>query len=220
MIAARADGRIVDTVLFLEHRPVITQGRGLQWTGSPRERHMPLPPIPRGMEFAESERGGDLTYHGPGQLVIYPLLATRDVAGTLRGVERALIAWLSSLGLEARAHKNATGVWVGDKKIGSIGIAVKKWVTYHGAAINITADLRPFHLISPCGFSPDVMTKLDELLPEEHPAHGPEWRAIAERTIAAEFTREWGSHHDPDDPAAAAPTIHNLTLEQARSAIS
>jgi len=177
LVDLRAADKIPDTVLFLEHRPVITRGRGLQWTGQPRERHMPPPAfLPPGMEFCESERGGDLTYHGPGQLVMYPICkldgGTRltphhDISAFLRAQESLLCSVLSeAYGLtSARTRENATGVWVGEesapRKVASIGIAVRRWVIWHGIAINLTNSLEPFHLISPCGFQPEVMTSLE-----------------------------------------------------------
>lgn len=165
LVDQRAAELIPDTVLFLEHEPVITRGRGLQFTGKARQRHMPAPAaLPVGIEFRECERGGDLTYHGPGQLVIYPICKVSDVAAFLRGLERALTEVLGArYGVAARGCADATGVWAGERKIASIGIAVRKWVTYHGAAINVTNELAPFHLISPCGFSPEVMTRLADL---------------------------------------------------------
>jgi lipoyl(octanoyl) transferase len=133
---------------------------------------MPAPTLlPPEIDFRESERGGDLTYHGPGQLVIYPIFKLdghgfapkHDVAGFLRKLEQIFVDDLKALGLAADARENATGVWVGEKKVASIGVAIRKWVTYHGVAINVTNDLKPFHLISPCGFSPEVMTRLKDL---------------------------------------------------------
>lgn len=188
LVDERAADLIEDTVLFLEHRPVITRGRGLQFTGTPRERHMPAPAfLPPEMEFCESERGGDLTYHGPGQLVVYPIFKLdgesgfsprHDIAGFLRKLESVFIDELASYGLRASVRESATGVWVGDRKIASIGIAVRKWVTYHGLAINVVNDLKPFHLISPCGFSPEVMTRLSDLAPV-----GEDWRERLERSL-------------------------------------
>lgn len=176
LVDLRAADLIPDTVLFLEHEPVITQGRGLQFTGKPRPRHMPVPAhLPPDISFSESERGGDLTYHGPGQLVVYPICKLdgrgfgphHDVAGFLRKLEWILIDELASWGFLAQVRENATGVWINDKKLVSIGIAVRKWVTYHGIAINCVNDLKPFHLISPCGFSPEVMTRMVDLMAEK-----------------------------------------------------
>jgi lipoate-protein ligase B len=171
LLELRAKDLISDTVLFLEHEPVITRGRGLQFTGVPRPRHMPLmQSLPPGLSFAESERGGDLTYHGPGQLVVYPICKLdgsgfaphHDIEAFLRKLEKALIDCLAKYGLNGSAKQNATGVWMGDKKVASVGIAIKKWVTYHGIAINCVNDLKPFYFISPCGFNPEVMTRLSD----------------------------------------------------------
>jgi lipoyl(octanoyl) transferase len=196
LVEERAADKIPDTVVFLEHSPVITRGRGLQFTGEIRPRHMPLAvTLPEGMEFAESERGGDLTYHGPGQLVVYPVVKldgsgfgpSHDVGGFLRKLESVLVDELVALGLKAEGRDSATGVWVGDRKVASIGIAVRKWVTYHGMAINIVNDLKPFHLISPCGFSPEVMTRLKDLLPGEAALQGQGWREWLEKRLAERF---------------------------------
>lgn len=185
LIQSRAADEIPDTVLFLEHTPVVTRGRGLQFTGAERPRHMPLlEPLTQGMDFAESERGGDLTYHGPGQLVIYPICKLdgkgfgphHDVVGFLRKLENVLIGILAVRGIQAGPREDATGVWIGDRKIASMGIAVRKWVTYHGIAINCVNDLAPFHQISPCGFSPEVMTRLSDWV-----ALGPNWREELEQ---------------------------------------
>ncbi len=202
LVELRAADQIPDTILFVEHEPVITRGRGLQWTGTPRPRHMPAPALlPQGMAFAESERGGDLTYHGPGQLVIYPIVKldgkglgpNHDVAGFLRELEQLLIEEFRSWDFEPEARENATGVWINGKKIASIGIAIRKWVTYHGVAINCVNDLKPFHLISPCGFSPDVMARLVDLLAEKNGGKpmagwdGQGWRVALENRLARRF---------------------------------
>ena len=200
LVELRARDACEDTVLFLEHRPVITRGRGLQFTGEPRPKTMPLlGPIPPGMDFEESERGGDLTYHGPGQWVVYPICKldgsgfapARDVAGLIRRLEQLLIQLLAHYQVIAGTKPNATGVWVSpvgklsqekssrgippsgedtsglSLKIASIGIAVRRCVSYHGIALNVTNDLNPFYLISPCGFAPEVMTRLKDLVPAE-----------------------------------------------------
>ena len=203
LVEERAIDQIPDTVLFLEHFPVITRGRGLQWTGADRPKQMPVPlGLPPEIGFCETERGGDLTYHGPGQLVIYPIVKLdgsglgpkRDVAGFLRKLERVLIAVLLDLGLKAEARENATGIWIGERKLASIGIAVRKWVTYHGVAINGVNDLSPFHLISPCGFSPEVMTRLQDFFePGQAPWEKRQvgWRADLEERFKKVLKR-WG----------------------------
>lgn len=179
LVELRIRDLIPDTVLFLEHSPVITQGRGLQYTGEARPRHMPLPQgLPAGIEFSESERGGDLTYHGPGQLVIYPICKLdgqgfapfRDVGAFLRNCEDGVIRALSERNIKAEVREKATGVWIGEKKVASLGIAIRKWVSYHGIAINAVNDLSPYFWISPCGFQPEVMTRLMDWIP-----FGPDW---------------------------------------------
>lgn len=201
LVDQRARDEIPDTILLLEHKAVITRGRGLQFTGAPRPRHMPFPvQLPPGIELCESERGGDLTFHGPGQLVVYPIVKLdgssphgphHDVAAFLRGLEAWFLRALASMGLEGEARENATGVWVGDRKVASIGIAVRKWVTYHGIAINVVNELAPFHLISPCGFAPEVMTRLMDLLPNEAALRGgsalSHWRPWLESHLRASF---------------------------------
>jgi lipoyl(octanoyl) transferase len=223
LVDLRAAGAIPDTVLFLEHDPVVTRGRGLQYTGEKRERHVELPKLPEGISFAESERGGDLTYHGPGQLVIYPIFKLdgegfgprHDVAGFLRQMERMFLDELAVMGLHAESRENATGVWVGEKKVASIGIAVRKWVTYHGIAINVVNDLRPFLLFQPCGFQGEVMTRLQDLLGESLPEGLREWghwRAWLEERLAARF--------DSGLPHHWVPSIQNLKIEEAESRVS
>lgn len=190
LVDLRSKDLISDTILFLEHQPVITRGRGLQWTGVERPRHMPLAFLPSEIEFAESERGGDLTYHGPGQLVIYPICKLdgqgfapfHSVEGFLRNLEKVLISYLASLGIHAGIRENATGVWIESQKIASIGIAVRKWVSYHGVALNCVNDLKPFHLISPCGFNPEVMTRLSNYVSLES-----DWREWVEAALAEQF---------------------------------
>ncbi len=210
LLDLRAADLIPDTVLFLEHEPVITQGRGLQFTGTPRPRHMPVPmQLPAGVSFAESERGGDLTYHGPGQLVIYPIVKldgngfgpNHDIGGFLRKFEQVFIDELAARGLSAESRENAAGVWVGNRKIASMGIAIRKWVTYHGMAVNCVNDLKAFQLISPCGFSPEVMTRMMDLLPDYNRET---WRADLEQAFARRMRGEGQS-----------PEIRSLTCDQA-----
>ncbi|MEN9723788.1 MAG: hypothetical protein RJB38_1774 [Pseudomonadota bacterium] len=219
LVELRARDAIPDTVLFLEHQPVVTRGRGLQWIGVARERSIPLAaPLPPGVAFAESERGGDLTYHGPGQLVVYPIVKldgsgfgpSRDVTGFLRKLENVFVGWLADLGLESEAREQATGVWADGKKIASIGIAVRKWVVWHGLAINIVNDLQPFHSISPCGFSPEVMTSLSERLAARGKAPLPaEWRSWVEQEVASRFLNQT----QPQSPSR--PEVVGMSLPEA-----
>lgn len=223
LVDLRAAERIPDTVLFLEHEPVVTRGRGLQFTGEKRDRHVELPKLPPEIAYAESERGGDLTYHGPGQLVLYPIFKLdgegfgprHDVAGFLRQMEGLLLDEMALMGLQAESRENATGVWVGSKKVASMGIAVRKWVTYHGVAINVVNDLAPFRLFQPCGFKGDVMTRLQDLLGDNLPEGLREWshwRAWLEERLAARF--ESGLAHN------WVPSIQALTIEEAEQKVA
>ena len=158
----RIEGELAEDVLLLvEHPPVITVGRGT------RPSSLPIAPAElerRGIEVYEVERGGDVTYHGPGQLVGYPILDLRehrpDLHWYLRSLEDVLIRALGHLGIEADRNPGLTGVWTAGRKIASIGIHVKQWVTLHGFALNVTTDLDPFDLIVPCGIRQVVMTSV------------------------------------------------------------
>ena len=206
LLELRIENKIPDTVLFLEHLPVITQGRGLQFTGTPRPRHMPLPiSLPDSIAFVESERGGDLTYHGPGQLVIYPICLLdgkgvaphHDLNAWIRFLESSVIRVLSECyKIQAFTQKDATGVWVNGsggvpQKIVSLGIAIRKWVSYHGLAINVVNDMSPFQLISPCGFQSEVMTKVEDLLQGEKKERlARVWREELEQAFQSVFRGE------------------------------
>ena len=157
LVDQRVAGTINDTLVFVEHDPVYTAG-----TSAREKRHNSLP-----HPLHSVERGGDITYHGPGQLVGYPILHLKErgllVGSLLRSLEDTLIDTVAHYGLKGRAIEGKTGVWVGDKKIASIGIAVRGWVSYHGFALNADCDLAPFGAIRPCGFDAEVMSSLSEL---------------------------------------------------------
>jgi lipoyl(octanoyl) transferase len=150
-----------DVLLPVEHDPVVTLGRGT------RAESLPLPRAElerRGVEVFEVERGGDVTFHGPGQLVGYPVVDLRqhreDLHWYLRRLEAGLISALGRLGVEAGPNPGLTGVWTGGRKIASIGIHVKQWVTFHGFALNVSTDLSYFDLIVPCGIKDVTMTSV------------------------------------------------------------
>ena len=158
-------------LVLVEHDPaVITLGR------STRGPHV-LASADRlraeGIEVHESGRGGDVTYHGPGQVVGYPVLRLvlhgRDVRRYLRDLEEALIRTLARFGLEGERAEGLTGVWVGGGKVAAIGVAVTRWVTYHGFALNVSTDLERFGLIVPCGIRDRGVTSLERLLGREVP---------------------------------------------------
>lgn len=158
----RVSGAIAeDLLLLVEHDAVVTLGRGT------RPESLPLPPDAlrqRGIDVFEVERGGDVTCHEPGQLVGYPILDLQghrpDLHWYLRELEGALIDALATLGVEAGREPGRTGVWVGGRKVASIGIHVKQWVTLHGFALNVTNDLRGFDSIVPCGIQGVEMTSV------------------------------------------------------------
>ena len=159
---ARQSGHLADDLLLLvEHEPVVTLGRGTKATS------LPMPPEAiraRGVEVFEVERGGDVTFHGPGQLVGYPILDLTqhrpDLHWYLRAVEEVLIDGLGTLGIPAERRPGLTGVWTRGQKIASIGIHVKQWVTFHGFALNVSTDLSFFDLIVPCGIDGVRMTSV------------------------------------------------------------
>ena len=166
LAANRIAGRLDhDVLLLLEHPPVITLGRGA------RGQHVL---DADGMDVIEIERGGDVTYHGPGQLVGYPIVDLRghrmDLHWYLRSLEAALISAVRAIGISAERRDGHTGVWVGGtRKIASIGVHVKQWVTWHGFALNVTTDLSAFDRIVPCGIEGVEMTSVQrETSPTEH----------------------------------------------------
>ena len=165
LVGRRMAGSIPDTLVLVEHPPVVTLGRAKQ------RKNLCLGPedlSARGIEFFEITRGGDVTYHAPGQLVGYPIFDLthhgRDVLRFCRGVEAVLIATLGDFGLTAGAVPGDAGVWVGEKKVASLGISVRRWITYHGFALNVSTDLTGFQVIRPCGKDPEVMTSMAALL--------------------------------------------------------
>lgn len=162
----RRVGTIPDTLLLLEHiPPVITLGRATQQEHllATREQLQNL-----GIQLVETDRGGDITYHGPGQLVGYPILDlrehSRDVHLYLRRLEEVIIRALRHLGIEAHRKEGLTGVWVGKEKVAAMGIKVSHWITLHGFALNVCPDLSHFDLIVPCGIHDKGVTSIQNLL--------------------------------------------------------
>ncbi len=159
MVHARHRDEIGDTLLLLEHPHVYTLGRGAD------ERYLLAPPP--GVPIHRVSRGGQVTYHGPGQLVGYPILKLegryRDVIRYLRKLEEAMIDALATFGIAAGRRQGLTGVWVGSLKIASIGVGLRRWVTLHGFALNVTTDLRCFDAIVPCGIEGCRMTSAADL---------------------------------------------------------
>jgi len=155
--AARQAGEVPDVLLLLEHPPVYTKGRRAQSSDLPMgEEWYRL----QGVDVCEADRGGSVTYHGPGQLVGYPIMRVRDVPLYVHTMESAIIAALSDEGIDAEVRQGLTGVWAGESKIGSIGVHVSRGVTTHGFAINVDGDLQPFEWIVPCGIEGVRMTSV------------------------------------------------------------
>jgi len=154
LVTLRYHSKLPDCLLLTEHQPVITLGRGAH-PENLRETRENL--SARGIDLVEVERGGDITFHGPGQIVIYPLIDLnnrgRDLHQYLRHLEQVIIITLEDYGLKAGIKEGLTGVWVNDHKLAAIGVAVSRWITYHGAALNINTNLDYFRLINPCGIT-------------------------------------------------------------------
>jgi lipoyl(octanoyl) transferase len=159
--AKRIAGLIADTVLMLEHDPVITLGR------SAREQHLLASPETlkaQGVSVHEVGRGGDVTYHGPGQLVAYPIIDLkpnrRDVRKYVWSLEETMIRTCADFGLDASRIEGLNGAWVKDHKIGAVGVRISRWVTMHGLALNVSTDLSHFDLIVPCGIQDKAVTSI------------------------------------------------------------
>ncbi|MGC2276585.1 MAG: lipoyl(octanoyl) transferase LipB [Candidatus Binatus sp.] len=159
MLGARIEGRVGDTLLMMEHPHVFTLGRGAdeRFIVGNRER----------VPVRRVSRGGEVTYHGPGQLIGYPILKLegreRDVTKYLRSLEAAMIDAIAKFGIEASRREGMTGVWVGARKIASIGVGIRRWTTWHGFALNVSTDLSYFDSIVPCGIEGCRMTSVCEL---------------------------------------------------------
>jgi lipoyl(octanoyl) transferase len=167
--AARLAGAVPDTVLLLEHDPVYTRGRRTE----PGE--LPMGEAwyaAQGIDIVDVDRGGKVTYHGPGQLVGYPIVRVDDVLGYVETLEAAMVAALAEEGIEARGRsgdgRDFIGAWVGERKIGSIGVHVSHGVAIHGFAVNVDNDLQPFEWIVPCGLHVPMTSVTKELRTGSH----------------------------------------------------
>jgi lipoyl(octanoyl) transferase len=154
----RSEPMSPDTFLLLEHEPVYTIGRTPDQTSLRGAMHLPHP-------LFQINRGGQATYHGPGQLIGYPIIDLRnrgqDLHKFLRWMEGLLIAFLTRYGIAARRRDGLTGAWVENRKIASIGVGVRHWITMHGFALNVCGDLSPFAQITPCGIADIAMTSIE-----------------------------------------------------------
>src|SRR5919202_1523415 len=203
---ARIAGELAqDLLLLVEHPPVVTLGRAA------KERHLivPRPALAeRGVELYEVGRGGDVTFHGPGQLVGYPIIDLRrhkqDLHWYLRQLEEALIRALAPYGISGERAPAYTGVWTGGRKIASIGVHARDWVTWHGFALNVTTDLDYFDLIVPCGIQSVTMTSVER---ERAGARAPSIDEMG-ASVAAAFGDVF--QLTPRVAAAPSPTLAGL----------
>ena len=187
--AKRVAGEIPNLLILVEHNPVITMGK----SGKESNVRFPVDLLKeKGVEYFQIERGGDVTYHGPGQLVGYPIFDVRDgLAGIkpfINGVEQAIIAMLGDFGIEGYSKEGMIGVWTEHGKICSIGVAVKRWVSYHGFALNVNTDLTYFDLIVPCGLKNVEMTSMQKIL----------GRAISMEKVKAKVVKSFGEVFDQE----------------------
>ena len=209
---ARISGEISEDVLLLvEHPAVVTLGR------SSKERHLLATPgllAARGVELFEVERGGDVTFHGPGQLVGYPIVDLKrhkqDLHWYLRQVEEALIRAVSPLGIVGERSVGYTGVWTQGRKLASIGVHARDWVTWHGFALNVTTDLSYFDLIVPCGIASVEMTSVAREIGATEPQHAVLARTVRDH-VADAFGEVFSLELATVDPSAlmrvAAPIV-------------
>jgi lipoate-protein ligase B len=161
LVSQRKNNEAPDTLIFTEHAPVFTIGmrkdaeQHLIWNDAQLKK--------KGVQVIHSNRGGDITYHGPGQIIGYPILslqARRDLHAYLRDLEEVVIGTLASFSLKAARRKGKTGIWLGERKICAIGVAVRSWITYHGFALNVNPDMSHFSGIVPCGITDGSVTSM------------------------------------------------------------
>lgn len=187
LVASRLEGLAPDKLVFTEHEPVYTLGmrrgaeQNLVWT--------PPQLTAQGIEVVPTNRGGDITYHGPGQIVGYPIVsldARRDLHAYLRFLEQVLIDTIAPYGLAGARREGKTGIWLGTRKVAAIGVAVKRWIAHHGFALNVTTNLGHFGGIVPCGITDGTVTSLAAEL-------GPRCPSLDQvrADLAAEFWTRW-----------------------------
>jgi len=199
--AARVAGEIPDTLLLVEHPPVVTLGRAARDDG-----HLRLPRevfTARGFEVHEVGRGGDVTYHGPGQVVAYPIVDLKpdrqDVRRYVWTLEEAMIRTAAEYEVEAGRVQGFNGTWVGNNKIGAVGVRISRWVTMHGLAFNVTTDLSHFDLIVPCGIQGKGVTSLARETGKDVP------RAEVEDALIRHMCALWDSRAEERSEAPLTP---------------
>ena len=200
LVALRRDSAVPDTLLFCSHPPVVTAGRAT----TPAELAAARPALQAaGIPLVPCERGGRLTYHSPGQVILYPLVRLegpeRDLHAFQRGLEETARTALAELGLSASLREGYPGLWVGPAKLASLGIAVRHWVTWHGLALNVEGDLSPFGLFAPCGINQLAVTSLSREMEA-----APDRRRLQE-SLAAAFCRRFRREGRWVPPAEICP---------------
>jgi lipoyl(octanoyl) transferase len=204
--AARQADAIPDTLLLLEHPPVYTRGRRARAADLPRGERWYRE---RGIDVVDSDRGGQVTYHGPGQLVGYPIVRVESVREYVAALERTMVAALAEEGVAATAPEGLTGVWTGGAKIGSIGVHVSRGVTTHGFAVNVTNDLEPFEWVAACGVEDAQVTSLAR--EKEGAGEGAASMSCFRKRVAFQLARELGLRQRLVTPhrllGATAPAI-------------
>jgi lipoyl(octanoyl) transferase len=206
-VRRRIDGEAPDTLIFTEHDPVYTIGSRtgasahLLWDAAKMAT--------RGISVEKTNRGGDITYHGPGQVVAYPIVnlsSVRDLHAYLWFLEEVMIRAVSAFGLAATRREGLTGIWLGARKLAAVGVAVRRWITHHGFALNVDPNLDHFDGIIPCGIQPDkgAVTSLERELPQ--PPSGAEVKAV----LAREFGALWPRFINPREHRQLR---HNATAQ-------
>ncbi len=189
-VAQRIAGECADVLIFTEHEAVFTMGlragseNNLVWNEAQLAQ--------AGVQLAKTNRGGDITYHGPGQIVGYPIVSLdrhRDLHAYLRLLEEVLIDSVAKFGLKAERREGKTGIWIGPRKIAAIGVAVRRWITYHGFALNVNVNLNHFGGIIPCGIaaSDGTVTSMEAELGQTV-----EMEKV-KRVLAEEFWKQFGN---------------------------
>ncbi len=195
LLDARVGGRAPDTLVLCEHEPVFTLGRA---RGAAAHVH-----DPGGAPVIPVERGGDVTFHGPGQLVAYPVVGLpphrRDLHAWLAGLETVAMRVLARWGVAGGRDARNTGVWVEGRKIAAIGIAVRRWVSWHGLSLNVDVDLAWFHRIEPCGMAPELVTRL-----ADHVRPSPALDEVS-AAFEADFRAWWAAWAAAPDAGLATP---------------
>jgi len=203
LVAARATQQIPDTLLLLEHDPVITLGRGAKHAHVLATRELLAA---QGVALHETGRGGDVTYHGPGQLVGYPIVDLnpdrRDVRRYVHNLEEVMIRIAAHYGLDAGRINGLNGTWIEDRKLGAVGVRIQRWITLHGFALNVSTELSAFDLIVPCGIKDKRVTSLQQELGRDPGLD--EVMTVATNAFAEVFAAE-------PDLQAALPALPALT---------